>query len=315
VFDVKLRVALGGFPQKVHVRGSDASNPVLLFLHGGPGVPNRHSIMGRHSDLCDAFTVATWDQRGTGGSYWGVDAATLTLERLVEDARELVEYLCARYDQEKVFVCGGSWGTELGTLLAFRYPQHIAAYVGYGQVVNGEANERLSYEFSMNAAVAAGDDASVAALKRCGPPVKGQYRGGLKGLMAQRRVMTKYGGHSVKERGGLWATTVRPMLLSGEYSLGDVIGMARGYKLVLETMWPLITDYDFTTQCNRFEMPYYIFQGRQDNNTPAALVQGFYDAIIAPDKALVWFEHSAHGPLSEEPAKFKALLRQKLLGV
>lgn len=40
-------------------------------------------------------------------------------------------------------------------------------------------------------------------------------------------------------------------------------------------------------------MPYYIFQGRLDNNTPASLVQEFYDSIEVPDKDLIWFEHSA----------------------
>ena len=58
---------------------------------------------------------------------------------------------------------------------------------------------------------------------------------------------------------------------------------------------------DFPRECTRFAMPYYIFQGAHDNNTPSALVQAYYDAIEAPDKDLIWFEHSAHGPLREEP--------------
>ena len=42
-------------------------------------------------------------------------------------------------------------------------------------------------------------------------------------------------------------------------------------------------------------------------------MQDYYDAIEAPDKDLVWFEHSAHGPLGEEPERYKALLREKFL--
>ncbi len=67
--------------------------------------------------------------------------------------------------------------------------------------------------------------------------------------------------------------------------------------------------------CAPIQMPYYIFQGRLDQNTPASLVQDFYDSIQAPDKDLVWFEHSAHGPLGEEPEKFKALIREKFLAI
>jgi pimeloyl-ACP methyl ester carboxylesterase len=80
-------------------------------------------------------------------------------------------------------------------------------------------------------------------------------------------------------------------------------------------MWPILTDYDFPSQCNTFKAPYYIFQGRLDRNTPAALVQSFYDCISAPGKDLIWFEHSAHSPLSEEPERFKALLREKFLKI
>jgi pimeloyl-ACP methyl ester carboxylesterase len=306
------KIPLGGFPQKIHVLGTRPENPILLFLHGGPGITNRHSVIKNHTDLLDAFTLAAWDQRGTGGSYKGIDPKTLTVDRLVEDARELVEYLCREYRKQKVFILGGSWGTELGTMLAYRYPEHIAAYVGQGQVVNGEENERLCYQFSLDKACAANDARSVAILKRYGPPVKGQYKEGFKGMMAQRVIMTKYGGHSTK-KGGYFKTTVLPMIFSGEYNPVDLYGIFKGYKLVLTTMWPTLTNYDFPTQCNTFKMPYYIFQGRLDNNTPSALVQNFYDSITAPDKDLVWFEHSAHGPLSEEPEKFKALLREKLL--
>ena len=78
-------------------------------------------------------------------------------------------------------------------------------------------------------------------------------------------------------------------------------------------MWPTTSKCDFPRECTRFAMPYYIFQGAHDNNTPSALVQAYYDAIEAPDKDLIWFEHSAHGPLREEPETYKRLLREKLL--
>ena len=102
---------------------------------------------------------------------------------------------------------------------------------------------------------------------------------------------------------------------SSELSIGDKIGTANGYKLCLSHMWPTIVRYDFIADCGPFQMPYYLFQGKKDNNTPASLVQAYYDSIVAPDKDLVWFENSAHGPLGEEPAKFKKLMREKFLRI
>lgn len=312
--DIKERVLLGDLRQTVHIWGTDAENPVLLFLHGGPGVTNRDSIIRNHSDLFADFTVVAWDQRGTGGSYFGCRSDTLTLQRLVKDCAELIDWLCERLDKRGVFLLGGSWGTELGTFVCRDYPDKVAGYVGYGQVVNGVENEKRSYAYAMKMAKDAGDEKSVAELERVGPPIQGQYQPVFEGLMTQRRILSKYGGHTVKKESYLMGT-VLPILTSRELTPAEKYGVAKGYKLCLSCMWPTIVRYDFITDCGEFKMPYYIFQGRHDENTPASLIQEYYDSITAPDKALVWFEASAHGPLGEEPEKFKALLREKLLPI
>ena len=312
--DRKERISLGGIQQAIHIWGTKAENPVILFLHGGPGIPNRHGMAKNHMDLLDDFTIVAWDQRGTGGSYFGCDPASLTLDQLVNDCGELLQYLCKTLHKEKIFLLGGSWGTELGTFVCWQYPELVAGYIGYGQVVNGIENENVSYAFALEKAKAANCAEDIAELEKVGPPVDGQYKPVFQGLMTQRRIMKKYGGHSTK--GGSYFTgTVIPILTSPELSLRDKIGTANGYKVCLTHMWPTIVHYDFIREGKPFAMPYYIFQGRLDNNTPASLVQAYYDSIEAPDKDLVWFEHSAHGPLGEEPQKFKSLLREKFLKI
>lgn len=315
--EIKTKIELGGVPQKIHIKTMDESLPVLLFLHGGPGVCNRHTIFADHGDLMDTFTVATWDQRGSGGSYKGVDVSTLTVDRLVEDANELVLWLCERFKKDKIFVIGGSWGSELGTYLSKRHPEHIAAFVGFGQVVDGAKNEQLSWEFCMEEAEKAGDSKSIEILKKCGPPVMGVYKGGnYAGMMMERNVMMKYGGYSPSEKKrGYASSTVVPMLRSGEYSLSDLWGLIKGHRLVLDVMWPEVGRTDFNRDCTEFEIPIYIFDGVLDRNTPSALVQGWYDSIKAPDKCLVWFENSGHNPMGDEGERFKKLLREKLTAV
>ena len=104
------------------------------------------------------------------------------------------------------------------------------------------------------------------------------------------------------------------MLMSGEYSIPDFIGLAKGYKYVLTAMWEECVQTDFPNTCTEFEVPYYIFDGRLDKNTPAELVEEYFNMIKAPDKDLIWFEESAHNPMTDEPERFKRLLREKLLG-
>ena len=317
MIEIKAKIPLGGFPQKIHIKSLNEDHPVLLFLHGGPGVCNRHTIFADHSDLLDTFTIATWDQRGSGGSYRGVDVKTLTIDRMVEDANELIHWLCDHFKKDKIFVIGGSWGSELGTYLCSRHPERIAAFVGFGQVVDGALNEQLSWEFCMEEAQKAGDEKSIKILKKCGPPVMGVYKGGnYDGMMLQREVMMKYGGYSPNEKNqGYLTSTVIPMLKAKEYSLADFWGLVKGHRIVLETMWPECGRTNFNKTCTKFEMPFYIFDGRLDQNTPSALVEGWYNRIEAPDKCLVWFENSGHNPMNDEGDRFKRLLREKLLAV
>jgi len=312
MIDKVMKVELNGFKQKIHVKG-DPNKPILLFLHGGPGVANRHMATVYNTDLLDDFMVVGWDQRGTGGSYWGADFTALTIKQLTDDAAALVSYLCRAYGKQKIFAIGGSWGSLLGIKLAYEHPEQLYALVGFGQFVDGELNEKLSYQFALDRARQAGDEKSVERLVRLGPPVMACYKGGYDGMMIQREIMNKYGGYSVKNKpcsytGGL----AKAYLLSGEYSPADVIGVLRGSRRTLTAMWPEIGRVKLPQECTVFRIPIIIFDGRLDNNTPAALVQGYYDKIEAPYKELVWYEQSGHNPLADEPGLFKANLKDRL---
>lgn len=310
--DIKKKIPVNGVMQRIHVRTNNESLPVLLFLHGGPGVVNRHSIMTDHKDLLDTFTLATWDQRGTGGSYKGVTIDTLTIDQLVSDAEVVVEYLCEQFKKEKIFIIGGSWGSLLGTRLAYVHPEHIAAYIGFGQFVNGEKNELISFQYTLDAAKVAGDQDAVKQLEKVGPPVKGQYKGGFDGMMVQRNLMMKYGGYSKSEKERSYMDAIiKPMILSGEYSISDFVGVALGYKKVLKAMWNEIGAEDLS-QYTDFKVPFLVFDGKLDMNTPAELVEDWFNKIKAPHKELIWFEHSGHNPMTDEPERFKKLLREKL---
>ena len=235
---------------------------------------------------------------------------------MTDDAEELVEWLCTRFNKDKLFIIGGSWGSELGTHLAYNYPTRIAAYVGLGQVANGPENETISYQFALDNARKAGDEKALKQLAEIGPPENGVYKGGLEALLVQRKIMIKHGGYSpdTKKR-SVFQAFVIPILLSGEYSPGDIIGIIRGYKKVLRAMWDEVAAVDLAGACPRFEMPYFIFDGRLDFNTPAILVEEYFSRIESPRKELVWFEESGHNPMGDEPEHFKMLLRSRLTEV
>jgi len=62
------KINLGDLDQWISIRGRDRANPVLLWLHGGPGsaqMPLAHKYDER---IEEEFVVVHWDQRGAGKS-------------------------------------------------------------------------------------------------------------------------------------------------------------------------------------------------------------------------------------------------------
>jgi hypothetical protein len=88
---------LGGAHQVVNVRGADRDNPILIFVHGGPGAVEMPFAWAFQRPWEDFFTVVQYDQRGAGRSFLLEDpkkiAPTLTIERYRDDAIELIELL------------------------------------------------------------------------------------------------------------------------------------------------------------------------------------------------------------------------------
>lgn len=293
-------VTLNGDRQNIRVRSSDAQNPVILFLHGGPGVCDRHWVMHYQSSLAAHYTMVLWDQRGSGKSYRkSIKAKTPDVEEYIQDAKALIEYLCEKFHQEKIVIACHSWGTVIGAPLAQRYPEHILAYIGQGQVVNGAENERISYEFCLQEAKYAEDKKALQKLEGNGPK-DGVYPSA-KAMRAQRDCLTRYGGADFKHRGGLIPSLLIPLLNMEGYRLADIPGYVQGALYLSDVMWPQVVARDYDATIPALSVPVLMTTGCHDYNTPFVLARKWYDRLQCPYKEWVWFGESAHSPIKEEP--------------
>jgi len=101
----KIFMKIGGVKQGMFIRGKDIKNPVLLFVHGGPSFPEYFLVEKYPVGLEDHFTVCYWEQRGGGISYTpDVTLESMTLEQLASDAIEVTNYLCDRFNKEKIYI-------------------------------------------------------------------------------------------------------------------------------------------------------------------------------------------------------------------
>jgi pimeloyl-ACP methyl ester carboxylesterase len=51
-----------------------------------------------------------------------------------------------------------------------------------------------------------------------------------------------------------------------------------------------------------------LFVGRLDHWVPPETSVAYFDALTAPSKSLVWFEHSGHEAFVDEPEKFNSMM-------
>ncbi len=290
------KVTLGGSEQWITIRGKDTHNPVLLYLGiGGPGAGGLPANAMMFAPLEEHCTVVNWDQPGTGKSYNAVPISTLTVDRFVADAHELTQLLRARFQQEKIYVFGLSWGTILGIKLVQQYPDLFYAYVGNGQMVNTTENDRLGYELALKIAEERGARATVNTLRRNGPP---PYDGAGMAMKyaVYNNVLFRY----------MDSPTLELVLLlvpqfAREYGLMDRVNFARGLLDSFPVLYPQLRDLDFTTQAAQLDVPVYFLVGRQDVNAMAALVERYYNGLQAPHKELIWLA-SGHGATPTELA-------------
>ena len=304
-------ITVNGDRQNIRVRSQSADLPVLLFLHGGPGVCDRNWVMKYQSDLSEVCTMVCWDQRASGKSCTKVSLnGGITVEMMIEDACAVVDELCRRFGKEKIYIVGHSWGSILGVMLTKRIPEKIAYYIGMGQFVEGAENERLSYEFCLNEARRVGDDKVVAKLEK-GAPVNGMYPD-KDAMMLQRDCLTKYGGAEYHCREGIVKSLLIPLIKSDEYSLPELVKYARGALTLPDKLWGEVIANNFFETASKLDVPVLITQGRHDYNTPSEIVSRWIDMLDAPAKEIVWFEESAHSPIKEEPELWGRVIREKI---
>jgi pimeloyl-ACP methyl ester carboxylesterase len=298
---------INGIEQSVILRGRAITNPVLVWIHGGPGFSETPLFRHFNAPLEDHFVVVYWDQRYAGLSLdpSAPPPSDLSMDDYVSDLNVLVERLKARFRVSKVVLVAHSWGTAIGTLYAEKHPENVVAYVGIGQIANAPESEKLSYAFALEEARKRQDSQALDQLLALGPPPR---RGALSST--PRDLLTRFGG----------------AYHAGDISIPKLIRLTLGDGAV---NWRELASIFFVSKYNdkamrldenevldtthtKFRVPVILMSGRYDQICVASLSYRYYQRITAPKKEFVWFEQSAHSPPFEEPAKFNAWIIDKV---
>lgn len=301
-------VNINGLDQKMIIRGSDTSKPVLLYLHGGPGDPEFPFVKQFNPGIEDIFVVCYWDQRGAGLSYSKeVPPATMNLRQFVDDAGKVTEYLLHRFNREKIYLLGHSWGTMLGSFTAGKFPDYYYAFISVGQVGDQKRSEKISYDFVLARSREINDLKAIKKLEEIGSPPYSQVDA-LGKMIACRKYVIKYGG-AVRE-GNIYPRAIKTLFFCREYRITDKINYLRGMQLAKIYLWNTILETNMFRAVPSQQIPVYMIHGISDYQTSYQVAKEYFDSLQAPVKKFFTFENSAHSPVFEEPKKFNGIMKE-----
>ena len=300
-------ITLGGIPQWTLQRARDTDQPILLAIHGGPGAVEAAAYRAFNAELEDHFLVVHWHQRGSG---WTMNRdagfADVNGERIYQDLEELVDALKQKFNREKIYIIGHSWGSILGLRYAYEHPQNVAAYVGVGQVSHARESEKRGCAFVLAAALADEDSAAVEEITNaCQFATDDNLAFTAEDMMVQRNYLAAYGGALHGPLGVsdlLWG-----ILGTKEGTLSGLVRTFEGSMGSMKTIWPEMMAFD-ATPWTHFDVPLYFAIGRHDYQVNAALSAAYFETLEAPCKGMQWFENSAHFSLFEEADVFNRFM-------
>lgn len=308
----KIWVDINGLKQGMFIQSRDPNNPVLLFMHGGPGMPEYFLTEQYPTGLENNFTMVWWDQRGAGLSYSpNIPPETMTVEQYIADAIAVTNYLRERFHQDKIYLMAQSGGSFFAIQTVQRAPELYAAYIGVGQIVHQVKSEKIAHEYMLAEYQARGDTNMINKLKASPPtmamPLPAAYDRMRDDAMHGVGVGTTRDMRTVE--GGVFL----PSWFSKQLTLGEKLDLWRGKIFAASMLRNEVFSTDLSQKVTALEIPVYFFSGKYDYTVNHDMSKAYLAELHAPVKGFYTFENSAHSPFFEEPDKVRMILQQDVL--
>lgn len=308
----KLFIDINESPNGMFISSTNENNPVLLFISGGPGVPefwlNEAYAEKYPNHLSNMFTVCYWDYFGEGLSYNSkIKPEEITTERLAKDAVAVADYLRDRFGKDKIYLMAHSSGTHLGLYLAQNYPQNFYCYFAMGQdavrYYDDSANDRrieAGYNFLKPQFEAEGNTKALKMMEKLVYEKDGKiYVKNVKNIGAKWESVLLAGGcGTTREMRSDAKEIFFPQMKCSCYTSAERINYWKGKMLCEKSEY----SKNIIAEDKAVLIPIIFLSGYYDYTTPVNLAYDLYEKLEAPEKAFYTFNNSAHSPLWEENA-------------
>jgi pimeloyl-ACP methyl ester carboxylesterase len=313
----KVFVEINGARQGMFITSTGADKPVMLFVHGGIGMPEFFLDEIYRSGLEKNFTVCWWERRGAGMSFTpGMKADDVTVELWISDTLAVTDYLAQRFGQERIYLVAHSGGTFVGLQAAARAPEKYRAYVGVAQITNQAESERITYHSMLDAYTRQGNAKGLARLAKF--PVLTADTDTLLSYffsMARDVSMHELGVGTMRSMRSVLSGVFVPSLRCRAYTLRERLNIWRGKAFLQKSTGVAreIMTTDLAAMYPRLELPVYFVSGAHDQTVSPELARRYIGGLEAPVKGFYTLAESAHSPMFEEPAAFLRVMTGDVL--
>lgn len=300
----KAFLEIGGIRQGMVIKGNDLEKPVLLFLSGGPGIPEYLMDYRYPTFLENEFIVCFWDWRGTGLSYADdIAAESMTHEQFVSDTLEVTAYLCERFDTDKIYLAAHSFGTSIGIQAVEKCPDLYYAYISVSQIADQEQSEQLAYEYMLSVCEQEGRQSLYKKLVENPIGTENYFSSG-----TRDKVMHALGVGTTRNMKSVITGIFFPSFRMTDYSLRERFNIWRGKIFAGQAMQGNFS-FNAFENVTSVQIPVYFLAGKYDYTCCYEMQKKYFEFLEAPEKYFYTFDNSAHSPLFEELEKAEEIIR------
>lgn len=296
-------IDVNGTKQWISIYGEDIDNPVLLYLHGGPGSSTSHLDYVITRKWADVYTIVTWDQGNCGKSY-NIEQkdVTLTKDLFLTDGKEVTEYVLDYLSKDKLTILGHSWGSIYGANLVLEYPEYYECFIGAGQLVdcleNEEAFKQEAYIWAQN------DEEMLNLVEQLTPDNET-----VEHFSVKNKIMQKY-GYDMMANGADY-NLISTIVFNPYYSVSDWIQFL---NTDMSTYLDFYSSDEFASFSLKdkveYQVPFYNINGDKDYQTNYKLAQEYFEEVNAPYKQMFIMENMTHGLLESDSEGFSEIVHQ-----
>ncbi len=282
----------------LHYNNMNSELPVLLFIHGGPGMSESTFSYAFQEGISDLYTVVHWDQRGAGKTLSKNKNIYPTIDELLDDLLRVVNYLKVKYCKEKIVILGHSFGSVLGTLYVLKHPEDVLYYIGAGQVISITENEKIGYLKLKELIVNRDNKKDLKKLSKIGDYPENNYnKSMIKKIQNIRILQGKY-------RIGMdFIPILKTLFKSPIFQISDILSIVKGMS-DNKHIWEYLFSNSLYDETLNYKIPVYYIIGERDFQAPNTIAEAYFNTINAPYKEIFTIKDAGHFMMLDKPEAF-----------